>query len=170
MPDKHAGGRPPKYRKEFVQKLLDYFDVDVVERIVDDPTGKGGSRTFYQAMRVPSIEGFAGSINVHKDTIYNWALEKYPEDYPNEKLRGTLKYPKFSDALSRVQTIQEGMVFEYGMAGMLDKSLAAMYFTNKLGFRNKSEVENKEEVTHKWEDMTEEQLDAAIKARKDRTA
>lgn len=133
-------GRPSKYLKKYADLLLRYFNVDVVERIVD-LTGKGGTNTHFNTVRVPSIEGFAGKIGVHKDTVYEWAKVRYPDDYSKESSRGQLKHPEFSDALARVQTIQEGMVFEYGMAGKLDRSLAAMYFTNKLGFIDKKNVE-----------------------------
>ncbi|WP_241473784.1 DNA-packaging protein [Mycolicibacterium neoaurum] len=132
----NLGGRPTKYDPKYCQELLDYFDVEVVEKIIDDPSGRGGSNTHYEAVKVPSIEGFAGSIGVSRDTIYEWANGIYPE---NHELEGQLKHPEFSDALSRAQTIQEGMMFEYGAAGRLNSSITALYWTNKLGYRHKVE-------------------------------
>lgn len=41
---------------------------------------------------------------------------------------------------------------------------------NNYGWKDKSEVDNTGEVTHKWEDLTDEQLDAALKARENKTS
>lgn len=135
---KHAGGRPTKYKRKYATDILDYFDIDVVHKIVD-PNGKGGKTTHFETVRVPSIIGFAASIGVHKDTLYEWAKAKHPQDH--EKA-GQLKHPEFSDSFTRAQEIEQALIFEYGMAGRLDRSLAAMYFTNKLGFTNTQNIDH----------------------------
>ncbi len=137
-PIDYTKGRPTKYKREYCQRLIDWFNVDVVMKIVDDPTGKGGTSTHFETVRVPSIRGFAASIGVHHDTLYEWAKAVYPD---GNTRAGKLKHPEFSDALSRAQSIEEALIFEYGMAGRLDRGLAAMYFTNKLGFKDSKHLD-----------------------------
>lgn len=134
-------GQPTKYRKAYAQEIIDYFNVDVVKKVVDDPSGRGGTHTHYETVRVPSIIGFAAKVGVDVTTVYNWADERYSDKYPSKKLRGKLKHPEFFHALTRAQALEQSLIFEYGMAGRLDRGLAALYFTNKLGFKNKSEVD-----------------------------
>jgi DNA-binding transcriptional regulator YiaG len=68
-------GRPTKYRPEYCEMLIDFV-------------GKQGF----------SYEAFAGYIGVHKDTLYEWEKAVYPDNYPEEALRGTKKYQEFSDS------------------------------------------------------------------------
>src|ERR1700729_3905799 len=127
-------GQPTKYRNKYCIEIVKYFqDCEVVERVVDDPSGRGGSNTHYETVRVPSILGFAAKIGVHRDTLYEWAKAKYPEGH---KLAGKLEHPSFSDAFTRAQALEESIIFEYGMAGHLNPALASMYFTNRLGFKD----------------------------------
>lgn len=132
-------GRPTKYKREYAEGIIKYFqDAVVVERIEDDPSGRGGTSTHFEALRVPGIIGYAAQIGVHRDTLYEWAKAVYPKGH---KRFGKLKHPEFSDALSRAQAMEEAVVFEYGLAGRLDRSLAGMYFTNKLGFTASSRLD-----------------------------
>lgn len=56
----HAGGRPTKYRKEFIQIANDYFHTEAVSG------------------EYPTIVGLSNILHVHKDQLTNW--EKiYPE-------------------------------------------------------------------------------------------
>jgi hypothetical protein len=132
-------GRPTKYQAKYCKAIIEYFkECVVVERIVDDPSGRGGTNTHFETVRVPSIVGFASSIGVHRDTLYEWAQATYPKSH---KLRGKLKHPEFSDALSHAQSLEESIIFEYGMAGYLDRGLAALYFTNKLGYKDSKHLD-----------------------------
>ena len=65
--DNNKGGQPTKYRYEMCQGVIDFFDVS--PWIVVD-----GKR---QYQRMPSLIGYAKSINVCYNTIYNWIDEKH---------------------------------------------------------------------------------------------
>lgn len=169
----HPGGRPTKYKEEYAQMLIDYFNEDVVKEIKTITEGKGKSEwrkeeVRYEALFFPTLELFANEIDVNDDTLVEWAKAKYPDDYHDKSLAGTLKHPEFTAAYTRAKRIQKGLLLQFALIGKLNPGFAQFFAINEYGMQSKSVVENHEEVTHKWEEMTDEQLDAAIKARKDR--
>lgn len=110
--DKHPGGRPPLYHPKFCQMLIDHFNVPTYEdRVLEEvteyyPNGnkKRSSKKVKQvAGRMPTKFSFAEKIGVDEDTLGNWAKARYPDDHPDEALRGALKYPEFFGAWKRVE-------------------------------------------------------------------
>ena len=64
-----AGGRPTKYCSD-VQKSADDY-VDSFE-LYKEIKGKDGKTTM-MVNSIPSISGLAKHLNLHRDTIYEWA-------------------------------------------------------------------------------------------------
>jgi hypothetical protein len=165
-------GRPSEYKEEYADMLIDYFNEDVVREIKTITEGKGKSEwrkeeVRYEALFFPTLELFANTIGVNDDTLVEWA-GKHPSDYRDKDKAGQLRHPEFSAAYTRAKKIQKGLLLQYALIGKLNPGFAQFFAVNNLGMQSKSVVENHDEITHKWEDMTDEQLDAAIKARKDR--
>ena len=155
----HPGGRPTLYKPEYCDALIEYFSRDVVKEIKTITEGHGKSEwrkeeVRYEALFFPTIELFAHSIGVSDDTLVLWAKT----------------HKEFSAAYTRAKRIQKGLLLQYTMIGKLNPGFAQFFAINEYGMQSKSVVENKGEVTHKFEDMTDEQLDAAIKARQSRAA
>jgi hypothetical protein len=169
-------GRPIKYKDEFAEELLKYFSDEVVSKIETITSGsnsKGGewskTEVRYEALYFPTLELFANSIGVNGDTLVRWA-GKYPNDFSDESKRGTLRHPDFYAAYTRAKEIQKGLLLQYALIGKLNPGFAQFFAVNNLGMQSKSLVEQNETVTHKFEDMTDEQLDAAIKTRQARAS
>lgn len=119
-------GQPTKYRSEFCDLIIRYFEeAEPVVKVVDDPGGKGGTQTKYETLRVPTVRGFAGRIGVHVDTLYEWAD----------------KHRQFSEAFARARHLQAAIIEELGLAGRLGKGLAELYFTNYLGYRDSRHID-----------------------------
>lgn len=93
--NKHPGGRPPKYKKEYCDMLVSHMAEGL------------------------SFESFAGILSTTKETLYNW-VEKYPEFlyskrvgtqkcriyYEKAGIQGmTAKIPFFNDRIWRLQMI-----------------------------------------------------------------
>lgn len=58
-------GRPTKYKAEYCQELSNYFlDAGVLEKMEDDSSGRGSTSTHYEAVRLPSLLGFAAKTCV----------------------------------------------------------------------------------------------------------
>lgn len=167
-------GRPTKYKPEYAEAMLKYFNKDVVKKIetvTSGSNGKGGewskTEVRYEALFFPTLELFAESIGVNDDTLVEWA-GKYPADYRDQALAGTLRHPDFSAAYTRAKKVQKGAVMQYAMIGKLNAGFAQFFAVNNLGMKSKTFVDNSGEVVHRFEDMNDEQLDAAIKAREAR--
>ena len=107
-----AGGRPTKYDPKYCEMLISYM-------------GKG-----------LSIEAFAGSIEVNRDTIYEW-LNKFPE---------------FSDSYSVAKMKQADFFEKMGIQAMAGKikgfNSATYIFTmkNKLKWTDRQEVEQNNNI------------------------
>lgn len=166
----HPGGAPSKYKEEYVQQLLDYFSQDVVKGIKTITEGHGKSEwrkeeVRYEALFFPTLELFAHKIGVDDDTLQNWSDARFPEGH---ELAGEREHPEFFGAYTRAKKIQKGLLLQYALIGKLNPGFAQFFAVNNLGMQSKSVVENNGEVIHKFGDMTDEELDRALKARQDR--
>ena len=72
-------GRPPKYKKEFCQKLIDHM-----------------SKGF-------SYEGFAGKIDTHRDTLYHW--EKLYPEFSDAKKKAFIKCMNYWEEMGMAGTV-----------------------------------------------------------------
>lgn len=169
-------GRPTKFKPEYTQKLLTFFRKDPVEKIetlTSGSNGKGGewskTEVRYEALTFPTLELFADSIDVHSETLLYWA-SRYPSDFTEVSKQGQLRHPDFSAAYTRIKELQKGWLLQHSLTGKLNSGFAQFFAINNLGMQSKSVVENMGEIKHSYEELTDEQLDAAIKTRENRTA
>ena len=89
---KVGAGRPTKYKPEYCQMMLDFFDIEVMKR-VEIEVKPDIKEVRYVPNTFPTITRFASKIGVTRDTLYEWASKK------DEK--GNLVNAEFSDTLTR---------------------------------------------------------------------
>lgn len=125
-------GRPSKYQSEYCEQLVAHMSQGL------------------------SFESFAGSVGVHRDTLYQWAKD----------------YPEFSDAKKEgwaASLLFYEQIGLQGMQGQLNKFNATSWiFTMKCRFRQSGWDENAKAVqdTPTLEDdkiYTDEELMARIR-------
>jgi len=120
---KNKGGQPTKYNDKYI------LEVDVYLK-------KNNSST----RSLPTKEGFALSIGVHDDTLDNWANQKYPEDYEDEKLKGKLVHPKFFGALRKILLIQKIQLMNDGIYNKdVNATIVKLMLQNNHGMREKTD-------------------------------
>ena len=89
-------GRPVEYNESYVSKAQEYLDSceDVNEQLVRQSNSEKGYEMYENRMKVelPSIEGLAVFLGVHRSTIYDWKS----------------KYEEFSDIIEKLQAEQIG--------------------------------------------------------------
>lgn len=136
---KHAGGRPTKYKPEYCQAIVDFFDVPAYEKVLmeersehyADGTEKALSRKYTNLPnKMPTLYRFARSIGVNQSTLGEW--------------RET--YPEFSTAFEHAKELVKEFVITNGMAGNSPPAFAIFVAKNVTDMKDK--VENTFDVNH----------------------
>ena len=148
---KNKVGRPMKFKtaKELQAAIDDYFDY-CDNRIKQVHTKEGGS--FAVSNPEPyTMAGLAYALGMSRQALINYA-----------------KKDEFVDAIKAARQRVEADVERR----MNDKETftPGLIFNAKNNFGWKDKTEIQQETTHRFEGMTDEQLEAAIKARQDRIA
>ena len=152
---KRRVGRPTKYKKAYCEAIIEYFSRPITKTVVDVIEGKNWSKTVEREVLIgfPTIEGFAANeLEIDPDTVVNWSKV----------------HPEFFGAYTRAKAIQKNLLIENALAQRVDTRFAQFLAMNAMGMSNKTETKAETEVTHKFEEMDDDQLDAAIKAREAR--
>lgn len=103
-------GRPSKYNPSFIPEAINYLA----------STGK-------EQMTLPTIEGFALWLGVHRDTLYEWAKHE----------------PIFSDTLRNIEHVQKQQLINDGIYGgkEVNATIVKLLLQNNHGMREKTETE-----------------------------
>ena len=132
----HPGGRPPEYNEEILIKTREYLDSceDEMEQVLEMENEEKGYQKYKTKLKVklPTIEGLAVHLKIHKDTIYEWEKAK------NED--GSLKYPEFSDAISELRAKQARELVNKGLSGDYNPTIAKVLLA-KHGYKDAQEVD-----------------------------
>lgn len=126
---KHPGGRPTKYKPEFCDMIIKYFDKPPTREIYKTEYNKDGSIKSEIPIMVPAefptFQGFAHSINVNMDSLSEWIKV----------------HPEFSVAYAHAKQIQESIWLQNGMSGLYNSQFAQFFGKNCLGYKDRAEVE-----------------------------
>lgn len=137
-------GRKTKYKKIYCKRIVDFFqESSTIERQVKEKTTKtlsNGSvytteKYEYFSGKLPTFEGFAESIGVHRDTVLEWSQA-------TKGTKGKLKYPEFSVAYNKAKQIQKEWLIDIGLKGLAPP--ASFIFVAK----NVTDMTDKQEVDH----------------------
>ena len=130
---KHPGGRPTKYDPIFIEKVDEYLKENQDQWTEFHKTRGVHSDSYerYVQVKLPTVEGFARYINVHKDTLYEW--------------KGL--YEEFSDSLDKIVEEQKRRLIDNGLAGTYNPVIAKLVLSANHGMAEKTE----QDVTSKGE-------------------
>jgi hypothetical protein len=119
--------RPIEYNEEIITKTKTYIDSceDEVTQVVSGESDK--FTTFKEKIRVklPSIEGLAYYLKIHKDTIYDWEE----------------KYPQFSDVINDLRAKQADRLINNGLSGDYNAYIAKALLA-KHGYVDRQEIKH----------------------------
>lgn len=146
---KHAGGRPTKYKPEFCQKIIEYFDIPPYQEIVKKRyTRKDGEVIEEFGLRANDLrffEVFAKEIcDVDDSTLVDW----------------TKRYPEFNAAYLYAKKLQLLHLANNALHETFNSYFAVFTAKNISGWRDKVDVEHSGEMTllEKYKDQSIEQL------------
>src|SRR6056300_1434746 len=115
-----SGGRPTKYKPEYCQKIIDYFNVPLTERV--------GAKK--EASELPMLIGFAMEIGVSYETILEW----------------TKVHEEFSHAYKSAKRLQEKLIAANAMNNRYNAYFAQFMLKNNHGWKDKQEVEQTQSI------------------------
>lgn len=155
---KHPGGRPSKYRKEYCQEIIKFFDRDLVETREKQIITKDGVQTVVEEVpcRLPTIEAFATYLGVTKKTLWQWEQE----------------HPEFLHAVERAKAMAQDILVQNALARRYAEGFAKFVGMNYMDMRDKStqELTGRDGgpiETRKITDLTDDELlEIAARGRK----
>lgn len=124
-------GKPPEYRPDFPQKLLEYFDVEPYISITKKIITKNGDVLEVEEERandMPTLAGFAVKLGFDRSTIWRWSKE----------------YPEFCNAYKRAIDFQENFLVINGLKGLITPAFAIFAAKNILKWRDRQPDEDPE--------------------------
>lgn len=131
---KHPGGRPTKYKREYCEALIDFFDVEPYED-VDIDHYKEGKVAWRDSKRVanklPTLWAFAKSVGVGYSTVRDWLRENHAS-----------YQAKFSVAFTQAEEARKDFLIQNGLQGLYPPASFVFVATNLTDMRNKQEVDH----------------------------
>lgn len=128
-PPRKGEGRPTKYRPEYCEQIIEYFDrppQQVVYRETYYTDGSVKSRDpVILGEQIPTYQGFAHKIGTTAKALWQW------KD----------KYPEFGKAYARAKELQEHILVVNALGGQYNSQFAQFYAKNNLGYKDKMETE-----------------------------
>lgn len=148
--EKHAGGRPTKYKAEYCEQLLQHFDIEPwEEREIPHYKTVEGERvvawTDYKIMpvRMPTLRGFAKIIGLGISTLYDW-INKEHASFVQE----------FSDAFTYARDIRKEWLIDVGLSGTAPPASFKFVAVNCTDMRDKTETEHSGSIEMKPPEIT----------------
>lgn len=148
----NRGGRPTKYKEEYVDALIEYFETfarepyikEVIER--STITKKNGDVIVTEKFKLvsktlPTLFDFGRQIGVSYSTVNRWAngrVGEAPQDLDQDK-RPYL-YPEFREAYNTRVGYQTQFLASVGLSGAAPSIFAIFTAKNVIGWRDKNEL------------------------------
>jgi len=128
----NGGGRPSRYRPEFPQMMINFFDIGP-QKIIENVNEETGEVTHTVLTNIfPTKEAFAASLRVSMQTLNDWATKK--DEF------GEFRYPEFAEAYEIVGAMQESILITNTLMGKYNANFAQFISKVKLGYEEKSKL------------------------------
>lgn len=152
MTEKNKGGRPTKYKEEYCETIIQYFNVPHTKEVTKQKVKGSEIITWTEevANKLPTFERFAVDNGVHTDTLHEW--------------RNT--YPKFSEACKRCKNMQKEMINYLAMAGYYNPTYTMFVAKNITDMRDTQHIEQESNVKNTVV-ITDKELENAKRALKE---
>jgi len=129
-----AGGRPTKYKEEYCETMVKFFNRDLKKVVNKEVPSKIGKIKIEEetANEMPFFGYFAKEISVCYDTLQEWRKV----------------HPKFSDAYKECKKLQERFLVQNALDGHMVPSVAIFVMKNVLKWTDKVETD----TSHSFKD------------------
>lgn len=124
----NKGGRKTKYKQEYCEKIIKFFDIEPTKEVDVVTTFKNKTTresTEERPNHLPFFADFAAKIGVNGDTIVEWAK----------------KHKEFTAAYTRAKALQKQHLVTCGLLGLYNSKFAVFTAINITDMRDKREHE-----------------------------
>lgn len=127
-----AGGRPTEYNSEVISRAKAYLSecVDEAYQLIKSDGDKTTSFENKVRVKLPTIEGLALYLKIHKDTVYAWEKE----------------HEEFSDVISELRQKQAEALINNGLSGDYNPTIAKVLLS-KHGYKEEVKTEQEHSGT-----------------------
>jgi len=122
-------GRPTKYRPEYCEKIIEFFDRKLVEIEMIPYTDKNGNEKVKEIMRpcrLPTFERFAFEVGVCRDTLLTWCDQ----------------YEDFFCAYKKAKDLQKEILMQNTLSNLYNAPFAIFSAKNITDMRDTKNVDN----------------------------
>jgi len=128
-------GRPTKYKPKHCDMLIEFFDIEPwEERKIEH--FKNGQLAWTDIkilpIRMPTLRGFAKSIDTAISAVYRWLDEKEP-----------CYHKEFRDAFTCAREIRKDWLIDVGLSGSAPPASFKFVAVNVTDMRDRQETEHK---------------------------
>ena len=124
-----------KYKPEYCQKLIDFFDVEPYEDRELKHFGKDGELKWvdYKRManKLPTLRNFAKEIGFNFTTVYKWRKD----------------FKEFSNAFTQAKELQKWFLIENGLNGCYNPAFAIFTAKNITDMKDTQKIETNTEFS-----------------------
>lgn len=140
MAGKNLGGRPTKFKKEFIKKVDEYLKSQ--QDIYND-------RKELQEVKLPTIRHFLSTIDIEENTLSYWRektkeyqslTEKDKQKISKEKQEILENKIKFLKSLEKIKIEQEKRVLNTSLVGKYNPTIAKLILATNHGYSEKQEI------------------------------
>lgn len=127
-------GRPTKLTPELLEKAQGYL-----ETCHDTPVFTDKGAMTYVSVNLPSLEGFAIYLGIHKDTVQEWCKGDVTVEYGDVPIEASLR-TEFSVLVKDILLEQGKRLVNNGLGGLYNPKIAGMMMS-KHGYVEKTETD-----------------------------
>ena len=124
---KKKTGRPTKYSDSILEKAQVFLKecVDEIEEWHKTRGEKSNSFERITHVNLPTVEGLAIYLKVHRDTLYEWSS----------------KHKEFSDTLEQLSQLQRDVLTKKALSGEYSPIIAKLLLSSNHGMAEKTETD-----------------------------
>lgn len=143
-----ANGRPSKFKPEFAEALVKFFDIEpyikevqekLTEYYKDGEVKKESEKFRLVPNKMPTLYRFSKAIGVDYTTVWRWAEKGELNEDEGKKCP---EFETFCNAYKEAKELQKEFLINIGLAGAAPS--AAFIFTAK----NVTDMRDKQEIDH----------------------
>ncbi len=142
---KRGKGQPTKYKPEFCQAIIEFFNEEPYEDIEIEHFDKSRSVSWVDKKRMPrkfpTLVEFGKSIGICYATVFNWIDKKHASFQKD-----------FLDAFTRAKEGQKNFLIQNGLQGLYNPLFAKFVALNVTDMKDEAVIDNSRHIyiTHDY--------------------